>query len=168
MNRPEELIICPKQITESPHKEMRLEKGSFRNDFELESIIDKTRYSAFMRKNESFHENFSIGLIVYPKDELGSLVLLRYNGPHGEHVNDLSDLHPHFGFHIHEARAENIEKGVSSEKYAELTESYGSYEEALTHFLKRINVKNASKYFAKQPSTIWELFPRTGGNNELS
>jgi hypothetical protein len=161
----EELIICPKQIIEPPRKKMRLERGSFRNDFKLESISDKTRFSVFMRKNESFPENFSIGLVVYPKDESGGLTLLRYNGPHGDHVNDLSDLHPHYGFHIHEAKAENIEKGFSPELYAELTESYGSYEEAESHFLKRINIKNMYRYFNTEQQ--W-LFPGIGGKNELS
>ncbi len=143
----EELITCPKWIIEPPRKEMRPERGSFRNGFELESISDKIKFSAFMRKNESFPENFSIGLTVYPTDECGSFCLLRYNGPHGDHVNDLLDPHPHFGFHIHEAKAENIAEGFSSELYAEFTESYGSYEEALIHFLKRINIENADQYF---------------------
>ena len=160
-----DLINCPKQIKEASYKDMRLERGSFRNDFELESISDKTRFSAFMRKNESFPENFSIGLTVYPKDGSGSFCLLRYNGPHGDHVNDLLDPHPHFGFHIHEAKADNIEGGFSSELYAELTDSYGSYEEALIHFLKRINIENADQYFDMQRQL--PLFPRIGGSNEL-
>ena len=147
----EELITCPKRIIEPPRRDMRLERGSFHNDFELETIgdniNDKIKFSVFMRKNESFPENFSIGLIVYPKDEYGSFCILRYNGPHGDHVNSLLDPHPHFGFHIHEAKAENIMEGFSSELYAELTKSYGSYEEALLHFLKRINIENADKYF---------------------
>jgi len=110
------MIICPKSIIEPPRKEMRLERGSFRNNFGLESISDKIKFSAFMRKNESFPENFSIGLTVYPNDESGSFCLLRYNGPHGDHVNNLLDSDPHFGFHIHQATAENIEKGFSNKE----------------------------------------------------
>ena len=153
----EEIIICPKSIIEPPRKEMRLERGSLRNDFGLESISDKIKFSAFMRKNESFPENFSIGLIVYPNDESGSFCLLRYNGPHGDHVNNLLDPDPHCGFHIHKATAENIEKGFSSELYATSTESYGSYEEALIHFLETIKAKNADQYFYMQPKL--PLFP---------
>lgn len=165
----EELIVRPKRIIEPPRKDMRLERGSLRNDFGLESlednINDTMKFSAFMRKNESFPENFSIGLIVYPKDESGSFCLLRYNGPHGDHVNDLLDPRPHYGFHIHKAKAENIAEGFSSELYAELTESYGSYEEALTHFLKRINIINVDQYFKMRQMP---LFPGAGGNHELS
>lgn len=145
----EELIIRPKRIIEPPHKDMRLERGSLRNDCVLEddNTRDKMKFSVFMRKNESFPENFSIGLLVYPKDEPGSFCLLRYNGPHGDHVNDLLDPHPHSGFHIHSAKAENIAKEFSVELYAESTDSYGSYEEALMHFLKRVNIKDVDQYF---------------------
>ena len=66
-------------------------------------------------------------------------------------MNDLLDPHPHFGFHVHEAKADNIEKGLSSELYATSTECYGSYEEALIHFLKRIKAENAGQYFDMQP-----------------
>ena len=143
---------------------MRLDRGSLRNDFRLESeedsANDKTKFSAFMRINESFPENFSIGLMVYPKDQSGSFCLLRYNGPHGDHVNDLLDPHPHVGFHIHEARAESIESGFSPERFAELTDDFGSYEEALIHFLKRTNVINIDQYFDIRQLP---LFPGTGG-----
>lgn len=98
-----------------------------------------------------FPENFSIGLIVYPKGESGSFGLLRYNGPHGAHVNNLLDPDSHFfGFHIHRAKADNIEKSFSSELYAEVTEHYDSYEEALTHFLKTIKAENANQHFSIQ------------------
>ena len=50
----EEVIICPKSIIEPPLKDMRLERGHFRKDFKLESISDKIKFSAFMRKNEYF------------------------------------------------------------------------------------------------------------------
>lgn len=155
------MIICPKSIIEPPRKEMKQERGHLRNDFGLESINDKIKFSAFMRKNTSFPENFSIGLTVYPKDGSGSFCLLRYNGPHGDHVNNLHDPHPHHGFHIHEAKAENIEQGFSSELYATSTESYGSYEEALIHFLERIKAENANQHFDMQPKS--PLFPEWRG-----
>jgi len=153
----DEMIVCPKLITGSPRKEMRLERGSFRNAFDLESIGNKTRFSVFMRRNERFPENFSIGLAVYPKDEYEKCFLFRCNGPHGDHVNDLLNHDPHFGFHIHKAKAGDIENGLAPEHYAELTESYGSYEEALTHFLKWIKAENADQYFDIQRQL--RLFP---------
>lgn len=142
----EVLVSCPKRIVESPRKEMKQARGCLRNDMQLESIDGKIGFSVFMRKNERFPENFSIGLNVHPKNEPGSFCVLRYNGPHGDHVSDLLDPHPHFGHHIHKANAENIEEGLSSELYAELTDSYGSYEEALIHFFKTTNIENIDQY----------------------
>jgi len=144
----EELIACPKRTSEPPRKEMKAERGSLRNDMELESMDGKMGFSVFMRINEQFPENFSIGLNFIPKDEPGSFCLLRYNGPHGEHVNMLfEDDHPHFGYHIHKAKAELIDEGMLPEKYAEITETYASYKEALYQFLKTTNIQDVDQYF---------------------
>lgn len=83
----DELIACPKRIIEPPRKEMKSERGSLRNDMQLESLDGKFGFAVFMRINERFPENFSVGLNVVPKNEPGSFCVLRYNGPHGEHVN---------------------------------------------------------------------------------
>ncbi len=156
----EELIACPKRVIKPSHKDMKLERGNWRNDFTLEPVDDgtddKMGFSVFMRKNERFPENFSIGLNVQMKGEK-SFCLLRCNGPHGDHVNSLLDPVPHYGFHIHKAKSENMEDDLSPERYAELTDDYGSYEEALLHFLKKVNIVNADEYFKK-----------TGENNGLS
>lgn len=139
----EALIACPKLITEPPRKEMKSDRGSLRNDMYLESVDGKMGFSVFIRINERFNENFSIGLDAHPKDEPGSFCLLRCNGPHGEHVDN---PHPHFRFHIHKAKQENIEAGLLPERFAEPTKNYGSYEEALLHFVKLTNIENAEQY----------------------
>lgn len=142
----EALVACPKRITDPPRKEMKSDRGALRNDMFLESTDGKMGFSVFMRINERFPENFSIGLNAHPKDEPGSFCLLRCNGPHGEHVDNPLDPHPHFGFHIHKARQETIEAGLLPELSAEITKNYGSYEEALRHFVKLTNIENAEQY----------------------
>jgi len=144
----EGLITCKKQVIEPPRKEMKADRGSLRNDIQLESLDGKIGFAVFMRINERFPENFSIGLNFIPRDEPGSFCLIRYNGPHGEHDNaPIEEGHPHFGYHIHNAKAELIETGILPEKYAEITERYASYKEALFQFLKIINIQNAEQYF---------------------
>ena len=89
------LITCKKRITDPPRKEMKADRGSLRNDMQLESLDGKMEFAVFMRINERFPENFSIGLNFIPRDEPGSFCLLRYNGPHGEHVNTpIEEDHP--------------------------------------------------------------------------
>ena len=72
----EKLINCPKRIIESPKKELQLVNGHWRNDMELQSDDGEYNFSVFMRKNEDFEENFSIGLIYNPRDVRGDIPLL--------------------------------------------------------------------------------------------
>lgn len=139
------LVKCKKTITTPPKKKMSLENGSYRNNMSLISEDNQSKFSCFMRKNEDFPENFSIGLIYNPTDEKGTICLVRCNGPHGEYNATLSQS-PHFKHHIHMAKAENLEKGIKPEKYSEEIDAYASYEEALRYFLKHINVTNSHQF----------------------
>lgn len=154
----DELISCPKQVVDPPRKEMRSERGHQRNDMTLGSLHGERRFSVFMRINEQFSENFSVGLIYDPRDEPGDLMLLRCNGPHGEHDNSpMEDPQPHFGYHIHRARADVINAGLLPQKFAESTDAYASFPEALRHFLRLANIIGAETCFP----TVYQqsLFP---------
>jgi hypothetical protein len=145
----DELISCSKQVVDPPRKGMRAERGHQRNDLTLDSLDGVQRFSVFMRINERFPENFSIGLIYNPRDEPGDLALLRCNGMHGEYDNSpMEDPQPHFGYHIHRAKADVINAGLPPLKFAELTDVYASFPEALQHFLKLANIVNAEAYFS--------------------
>jgi hypothetical protein len=141
------LISCPKVIAEPPRREMRSERGSKRNNMELRSTQGDLEFSVFMRINEDFSENFSIGLNYSPRDERGTLCLLRCNGPHGDFIGVSPSSQPHFRFHIHRAKADNIEAGLKAERGGEPTDGYASYKDALAFFLQEINVVNALEFF---------------------
>jgi hypothetical protein len=143
----DDLISCPKVIIEPPKKEMRSERGTRRNNMELRSAEGDLEFSVFMRINEDFPENFSVGLNYSPRDERGTLCLFRCNGPHDHLVGTVSTFKAHFGFHVHRAKAENIEAGLRPECGGELSEGYASYRDALAFFLRRINVINALEHF---------------------
>ncbi len=145
-------LSCEKQITQPPRKEMLQEHGHRRNDMKLESSDGMTRFSAFMRINEKFPENFSIGLHYIPEDGSGPVCLIRCNGPHQESSDDEalldhSESSHHYGHHIHRGKADNIEEGRIPERGAEPTSSYASYQGALKFFLKQCNVKDWTRYF---------------------
>ena len=105
---------------------------------------------------KTIEENFSIGLIYFPKDIRGEIHLLRCNGPHGPHV--LFDHHDRF--HIHKANPDNLALGIKAERTANITKEYASFQDALGFFLKRCNIKDVEKHFPG----VWqrELFPRGG------
>ena len=143
----DDLITCPKLIAEPPKKEMWLERGSRRNNMPLISEKGDREFYVYLRVNEDFPENFSIGLDYVPKEVRGSICLLRCNGPHGEFVDNSETPHPHFLPHIHKAKPENIASGLRAERGGEVTSRYLSYLQALAYFLTAIHVINALEYF---------------------
>jgi len=150
----EKLIACAKRIVEPPKKEMQLVSGHWRNDMKLQSDDEEYDFSVFMRKNEDFEENFSIGLIYKPRDIRGEIPLLRCNGPHGPHV--MFDHHDRF--HIHKADQENLASGIRAERTAYITKKYASFQDALGYFIKKCNIIDAEKYFVGVLQ--YELFPQ--------
>ena len=152
----EKLIGCPKRIVEPPKKEMQLANGNWRNDMKLQSDDREYDFTAFMRKNEDFEENFSIGLIYNPRDIRGEIHLLRCNGPHGPHA--LFDHHDRF--HIHKANQENLASGMRAERTAYITKEYASFQDALGYFIKKCNIMDSGKYFAGVLQR--KLFPEQG------
>lgn len=154
----DELIKCPKVITSAPRRTWKMERGYRRNDMELQSQDGKYSFGVFMRVDEEFRENFSIGLTYRPKGERDRISLLRCNGPHGSFIGESeSDTSSHFSYHVHRAKAENIEAGVRAESGGEITAEYGSYDQALRYFLRRIEIVNANDHFPNiGQTTLWE------------
>ncbi len=144
----DELLACPKRITTNPRRQMSSERGSRRNGMELESTDGRHRFRAFMRINEAFPENFSIGLDYVAEEPGGGFCLMRCNGPHeGPAGTGPQPPSHHAGYHVHRARADNLDQGLRAERGAETTKDYGSYGEALRHFLKACNIQSAEAHF---------------------
>lgn len=152
----DDLIGCPKVISDPPKRELKLDRGHFRNDMRLKSADDKLEFRVFMRRSEDLPENFSIGLVFLAKDGSGELVLLRCNGPHGGYNDSFDPEHPHWDFHVHRASAEMIEAGLSPEKVATINKDFASYGEAVQYFLRATNVTDAAEYF---PDPAQGIFP---------
>ena len=115
--------------------------------FEPLMISDIYPYSAY-RQNEKFIENFSIGLRYKTGDDsLGTITLIRYNGPHGE-TSRSPDGHYNKP-HIHRITASEIASGSTQpqECHREITDRYQTYEQALPIFFGDIGVENYKKYF---------------------
>ena len=142
------LIGCAKVVSEPPKRDLKLDRGHFRNDMRLKSTDGKLDFRVFMRRSEDLPENFSVGLAFLPKDGTGEVLLLRCNGPHGGYNDSFDPEHPHWDFHVHRASAEMIEAGQRPEKAAAVNRDFASYEEAVQYFLRTTNVTDARTYFA--------------------
>ncbi len=147
-----ELITCEKQIIEPPSKDFKEERGHLKKTFTLKSIDGKFQFNAFIRYNSKFKENFSVGLDYNPKEEKGTICLIRCNGPHCENIN----FPHHISAHIHKASVETINSGQKPERNAEETNEYATLEEAIQFFTNFVNITSSDKkkYF---PLTQQEL-----------
>lgn len=158
----QEMIATPKRITKKdPATKYKIDNIQRRCDLELESSQSgSNKFTAFIRQNNFFIENFSIGLRFLTDDpNLGSITLIRYNGPHGD-----SAIHPdgHYAKpHIHRITAEEISSGSRQpkEKHREITNLYNTLEQALRVFFDDIAVENYTSYF---PEIQQGRFPFNG------
>ena len=145
-----QMIGVPKTIvSRTPMKGYREQNGHRRCDVELrsESVGDGT-FLVFVRQNLMFIENFSIGLRYRSDDPaLGTVTLVRYNGPHGE-LSKGGDEH-FFSPHIHRITEQEIVSGSlqPQEKHREPTDRYSTLEQALAVFFGDIGVSNLDPWF---------------------
>ena len=146
----QDLIESPKSITEKvPVNGYKEEFGHKRCSLKLETTEnDGKAFSVFVRQNSYFLENFSIGLCYQTNHSvLGTITLVRYNGPHGE-TSRTPDGH-YAQPHIHRLTAEEMESGSvqPQESHRQLTDRYSTLEDALVVFFFDVGVTNYPDYF---------------------
>jgi hypothetical protein len=73
----QELIGCEKRITDPP-KLIALRQSSSKKEFKMESMDAQYRFGAYIAQNSFFQENFSIGLVYYPKEEKNLLIKMQW------------------------------------------------------------------------------------------
>ena len=144
----EDLIGCPKIVSEPPKEQMKPDRGHLRNDMRLKSVEGDREFRVFLRRSVDLPENFSIGLVYLPEDGTGEVVLLRCNGPHGGYNDSFDPEHPHWDCHVHRATGQMIEAGLRPERAATINRDFASYEEAVQYFLRVTNITDARTYFA--------------------
>ena len=148
-----DLIACPKTIVQKePARGYREENRQRRCDLELQANEDNNlRFSVFVRHSTEFIENYSIGLRYQTNESrLGTITLVRYNGPHGE-----TSRHPdgHYASpHIHRITASELVAGSAQpqERHREITNRYGTFEQALAVFFTDTSIVNPEGYFMLQ------------------
>lgn len=151
----QELISCPKRITDSPKQAKGWGSQSTKKEFWMESVDGSHKFKGYINQNTNFPENFSIGLVFYPKDERGRVCLLRCNGPHGDN-KEAPEWH--LKCHIHTVLAKDIDDGIKKERHIVDAPYAPSIQDAIEYYIKRVNLDAADrrKYFPP-PSPQAEL-----------
>ena len=143
------LIDIPKRIhNKDPKKGYKVEYNHRRcNLFLIGSENNKIKFEVFIRQNQIFIENFSIGLHYQMPSLKNSVTLIRYNGPHGPIEMNKKDHHPKP--HIHYITQEEIETGAFNPraKKIKITNKYNTFEEGLSVFFKDVEINNWQEYF---------------------
>lgn len=146
----QDLISCPKKITSrEPAKDYQEESRHRRCDLGLVSAEEISgTFTVFIRQSAEFIENFSIGLRYLANDPtLGTVTLIRYNGPHGETSRD-PDGH-YAKPHIHRITASELQSGNAQpqERDREITDRYSTFERGLAVFFQDTHIGNFEDHF---------------------
>ena len=146
-NELDALATCAKRVSDPPRRDMKSEGAFARNDFGLESIDGQHRFKVFFRQNQTFPENFSLGLDYLPQTG-GRFTILRVNGAHGDFNRSFDPAHPHNHPHVHCMTAEDLSRGILKPRSATPSSEYASFEQAVPYFVKRVNItEGAAEYF---------------------
>ena len=127
----EKLLKCEKEINDPPTSNYKEDRGHKKKNFTLRSSDGLYVFRGFIRYNIRFPENFSVGLDYNPREEKGTICLLRCNGSHGEN----KQIQHHQSFHIHKATAFTINSKLKSESFIEITNQYASLEQAIQYYV---------------------------------
>ncbi|MCX6151340.1 MAG: hypothetical protein NTX22_12490 [Ignavibacteriales bacterium] len=138
------LIIMPKLISSSTKGKFKLINRSRRINLEAISEDEKNSFEIFIRQSEKFEERFSIGLMLIPPEE-DNIILVRYNGVHGEHKNLFTDRKVYYSFHKHYATEEAILQEIKPEHTAKES-NYVHFKGALIKFFEELNFINYKDY----------------------
>ena len=157
----DELISCEKEIYKAERTDFFQKGHHRRNNFELKAVEDGKQFSVFIRQHIMFEENFSIGLLYKSERTSAKILLTRFNGPHGHIAVEIGN-EEHNEFHIHKYSNDYALLGLKPEKHAYATKDYGTFKDAIIHFVKECNIKNASDYFPWLSIAQLTLFDEEG------
>lgn len=155
----EEYIACPKVIERKRRPAFKAENRHYRMDIDLVCPdCSNVKMSMFLRKSMEFNEDFTVGLRLEGPNEYleHTIVILRYQGPHGgqSDTKTMKDLHN--SFHIHEYTATDAQCRRKKASYKGAA-GFGSFEEAIVQFLKRCNISDPNGIFDEEREAINQI-----------
>lgn len=152
----EDLIACPKRVTEPPRKDLEEARGHKRNRMGLTSVDGQHDFFLFIRVNSTFAENFSVGLTYISREDGRELALLRCNGSHGD-INRSFAGGAHFTYHVHRTEAARVNAGENSLAEATETTAFATLDEAIACCCRGAHIQGWEQHFprASQVTFPW-------------
>lgn len=126
-----ELISEPKLLPKNYKQMFQMRPKQGHNERELYAQgTNGHEFCIILRQSRLNPLSFSVILTVKMEDSNQLFRLRRYNGKHGEHTN-LIEGNTIYGFHVHIATERYQDFGAREDGYAELTNRYANFNEAL-------------------------------------
>jgi len=154
----ENIIQCKKSIQRIRRINMKLDNRHLRGDIDLVCDLPDIKLVMFLRRLQFFPEDFTVGLrIETPNPFLdSSIVLLRFQGPHGGHISPDGDIHN--SYHIHYYSEDDLRHRRKKASVAnKLPGTFNSYDEAVVQFLEYCNIKDPNGIFAEERSRLHQM-----------
>jgi len=133
----DEIKPIPSQTLKNIHPKNKENRSYKEYDLEVKSASGKA-FRIRIRENILNVLDFSV-ILIYVDEKRKYHILRRYNGKH-IHRNQI-EKNKFRDFHIHMATGRYQEAGFRIEGYAEVTDSYNNWKDALTKMLKDCNFK---------------------------
>jgi len=143
------LITDSKNLPKTLFRDLRLKDKENRSykEYELEAQSNSGRtFKILIRVNTINRKDFSV-ILLYIRKNKRQHILRRYNGIH-IHRNKI-EKNRFRDFHIHFATQRYQEKGHQIEGYAEITNSYSTWQEALNKMLEDCNFKGKDSFLSR-------------------
>lgn len=121
----------PKPLPPNYHLRLRLKPKRGHKEAELDfEGVHGSPFRLILRQSKVNPLDFSV-ILAYCAPQTNILFRLRrYNGKHGEHTNKLEG-DKFYAFHIHKATRRYQEAGFNEDAYAEPTDRYADFDDAL-------------------------------------
>ncbi|MBP5083472.1 MAG: hypothetical protein J6X83_04070 [Methanomicrobium sp.] len=97
------------------------------------------KFRIFARQSSTNKLDFTWGLIYIDSINGTEIILRRYNGKSHRHTNAI-EKNRIYGYHIHYAKERYLKEYTKGESYAEPTDRYGTFQEALDCMIKDCNI----------------------------
>lgn len=114
-------------------------KGHKQNNFFISENNDG-EFHLFVRQNLINRNDFSVGLYFLLKGTNKSIHLVRYNGNSHTHINRIEKDKIEYKFHVHKLTEKYLLAGFAKETFAEETDRYSDYTEALKCLIEDCNI----------------------------
>lgn len=153
----EDLLVCKKQIQKKRKPIFQIDQRHQKMNIELKCDYN-LKMTMFLRRLIERPEDFSIGLRIDTPNPFAdyTLVLVRFQGPHGGQSleKDINNLHNDYHIHVYSEDDFKFRRKMAS--YKEKGD-FNSFEEALLKFLEYCNIEDTYNIFDDERQRVMQF-----------